>query len=97
MSAGGLTLNSATHDPVTLEPMGKPISIGNRVWCGVNVTILAGVTIGDDVVIGAGAVVTEDIPANSIAVGVPAKRVRTLDRPLDKPLWNWTDYKPASQ
>ena len=62
-----------------------------------NVTILAGVTIGDDVVIGAGAVVTEDIPANSIAVGVPAKRVRTLDRPLDKPLWNWTDYKPGSQ
>jgi maltose O-acetyltransferase len=97
LSAGGLTLNSATHDPVTLKPEGKPISVGNRVWCGVNVTILARVTIGDDVVIGAGAVVIEDIPANSIAVGVPAKRVKSLDRPLDKVLWTWTDYKAGSQ
>jgi len=69
LSAGGLTLNSGGHDPLTLEPMGGPIKIGNRVWCGVNVTILGGVTIGDDVVLGAGSVVVKDIPANCNEAG----------------------------
>ena len=81
MSAGGLTLNSATHDPVTLAPIGKPITIGNRVWCGQNVTILAGITIGDDVVLGAGSVVVDDVPAGSVVGGVPARKIRDLNRP----------------
>lgn len=54
-----------------------PIAIGNHVWIGMNVTILKGVTIGDGAIIGAGAVVTNDIPPNCIAVGVPAKVVKT--------------------
>jgi maltose O-acetyltransferase len=83
MSAGGLVINSATHDPVTLESIGKPVDIGQRVWCGQNVTILAGVVIGDDVVIGAGSVVIHSIPSNSIAVGVPARVIKPLVR--DKP------------
>src|SRR5207248_3184205 len=41
LAAGNLTLNSATHDPVSLSPIGQPIVIGNRVWCGTNVTILS--------------------------------------------------------
>jgi acetyltransferase-like isoleucine patch superfamily enzyme len=80
LSAGGLTLNSATHDPVTLQSIGSPIKIGHRVWCGLNVTILSGVTIGDDVVIGAGSLVNRDIPSNSVAVGVPAKKIKDLIR-----------------
>ena len=80
MSAGGLVINSATHDPVTWESVGKPIVVGQRVWCGQNVTILAGVTIGNDVVIGAGAVVAHDIPSNSIAAGVPARVIKPLLR-----------------
>jgi maltose O-acetyltransferase len=91
LSAGGLTLNSATHDPITLNPVGKPITIGNRVWCGVNVTILAGVSIGNDVVIGAGSVVVSDIPANSVAGGVPARKIRDLDRMPEQLLWRWAD------
>jgi acetyltransferase-like isoleucine patch superfamily enzyme len=79
-AAGGLTLNSATHDPITLQPKGVAIKIGDRVWCGVNVTIIAGVTIGDDVVIGAGSVVVKDLPSNCVAVGVPAKPFKELDR-----------------
>ncbi len=89
LSAPGLSLNSGYHDPVTLKPAGAPISIGNRVWCGVNVTILAGVTIGDDVVIGAGSLVRSDIPSGSIAAGVPAKVIRPLDRHPATKLWTW--------
>jgi maltose O-acetyltransferase len=99
MAAGGLTLNSATHDPVTLQPRGEPITIGSRVWCGQNVTILAGVTIGDDVVIGAGSVVTESLPARCIAVGVPARKIRDLDRASGISLYSWartTITVPAS-
>jgi acetyltransferase-like isoleucine patch superfamily enzyme len=46
------------------------------VWIGANVTILPGVTIGDHTVIGAGSVVTKNVAANSIAVGVPARVIR---------------------
>ena len=56
----------------------KPVRIGNDVWIGGHVTILPGVTIGDNVVIGAGAVVTKDIPANSLAMGVPARVVKEI-------------------
>lgn len=80
LGAGGLSINSATHDPTTLESIGKPITIGDRVWVGLNVSIIAGVTIGNDVVIGAGSVVTKDIPSNSIAAGVPARVIKRLDR-----------------
>ena len=56
-----------------------PIVIGNNVWLGGGVIVCPGVTIGDDCVIGAGAVVTRDIPARSLAVGSPARVIRTLD------------------
>ena len=53
-----------------------PVSIGNDVWIGGRVIILPGVNIGDGCIIGAGAVVTKDIPSYCVAVGVPAKVVR---------------------
>lgn len=56
----------------------KPVNIGNDVWIGGNVVIVPGITIGNYVVIGAGAVVTKDIPDNSLAVGNPAKVIRTI-------------------
>ena len=59
----------------------EPIIIGDNVWIGRNALVLPGVTIGDNSVIGAGAVVTTDIPADSIAVGSPARVVRTMDIP----------------
>lgn len=55
-----------------------PVIIGCNVWLGANVTVLPGVTIGDDAVIGAGSVVTKDIPARTIAVGSPARVVRAI-------------------
>ena len=57
---------------------GFPIRIGNNVWIGGNTVILPGVTIGDNAVIGAGSVVTKDIPANAVAVGNPCKVIREI-------------------
>lgn len=62
----------------TLVEWAEPVIIGNNVWMGGSVTILPGVTIGDNVVIGAGSVVAKDIPANTVAVGNPARIVKRL-------------------
>ena len=56
----------------------KPIKVGNNVWFGGNVVVLPGVTIGDNTTIGAGSIVTRDIPSNSIAHGNPCKVVKTI-------------------
>lgn len=56
----------------------KPVHIGNDCWLGANVTVCPGVTIGDGCVIGAGSVVTRDIPPNSFAAGVPCRVVREI-------------------
>lgn len=56
----------------------KTITVGDNVWIGGNVTVLPGVNIGSNVVIGAGSVVNKDIPSNVVAVGNPCKIVRNL-------------------
>lgn len=56
----------------------KPVHIGNDCWFGASVTVCPGVTIGDNCVIGAGSVVTRDIPSNSFAAGVPCKVIRKI-------------------
>lgn len=69
-------------DPVernTRQEWALPVTIGNNVWIGGGVQILPGVRIGDNVTIGAGSVVVKDIPANSVAVGNPARVVKKLD------------------
>ncbi len=57
----------------------RPVTIGERCWIGGHVTICPGVTIGDRCVIGAGSVVVKDIPADSLAVGNPARVIRKLN------------------
>lgn len=56
-----------------------PITIGDNVWIGGNCVILAGVSIGENTVIGAGSVVTKNIPPNVVAVGNPCKPIRSLE------------------
>ena len=55
-----------------------PITIGHNVWIGANVTVLPGVSIGDDSIIGAGSVVTKDIPSGVMAVGNPCRVIREI-------------------
>ncbi|QHF23159.1 sugar O-acetyltransferase [Rathayibacter sp. VKM Ac-2804] len=57
----------------------RPITIGDNVWLGGGVIVCPGVSIGDDSVIGAGAVVTRDIPAGVVAVGNPARVIRSVE------------------
>lgn len=78
-------LDSETR--ISLLEYAKPITVGNRVWFGGNVTVLPGVTIGDDTVIGAGSVVTKDIPSGVLAVGNPCKVLRKIS-PDDKNKYN---------
>jgi len=62
--------------PVKRDLVSSPIVIGNNCWFGDRVFIMPGVTIGDGVVVGAGSIVTKDIPANSLVVGAPAKIIK---------------------
>lgn len=62
----------------------KPITLGNDVYVGNNVLFMPGVHVGNRVVIGAGAVVTKDIPDNSVVVGVPARVIKSADEYLEK-------------
>ncbi len=79
-------LLTPTH-PVDPEPRrakweaAEPITIGDNVWLGGGAIVLPGVTIGENTVVGAGAVVPRDLPPNVVAVGNPARVVRTLDGP----------------
>ena len=72
------TLNHdlAPHKRANMIP--APVKIGNSVWVGAHATILAGVTVGDNAVIAAGAVVTKDVPANVVVAGVPAKIIKEI-------------------
>lgn len=73
------TLNHgiAPEDRVHTYP--APIVLGKNVWVGSNATILQGVTVGDNAIIAAGAVVTKDVPADTIVGGVPAKVIRGIN------------------
>lgn len=92
MSAGGLTIDDDTrislnctiatnnHDFYERDIITcKPVHIKRNAWLGVNVTILPGVTIGENAIVGAGSVVTKDVPDNAIVVGNPAKVIKYLD------------------
>lgn len=81
--ATGVHIVTATH-PVDPEPRrlgwesAEPITLGDNVWLGSVAVVCPGVTIGDDTVVGAGAVVTRDLPAGVVAAGVPARVLREI-------------------
>ena len=83
MLGPGVCISTAEH-PLSPElrrnglQYNKPVHIEDNVWIGAGAVILAGVTIGRNAVIGAGSVVTKDIPADSLALGIPAKVIRSI-------------------
>ncbi len=87
MLANGCFVTDANHRfddptrPITWQGFTNkgPTRIGDNVWCGANVVVTSGVTIGERCVIGANSVVTTDVPAGSIAAGAPARVVRAID------------------
>lgn len=76
--APGVKVISANHNPKTLSNhnFNKPITIGNNCWLGANSIVLPGVSLGDNVIVGAGAVVTRSYGDNVVLVGVPAKPLK---------------------
>lgn len=72
----GSSQSDPSLPPVKRDLDSSPIIIGKNCWFGDRVFIMPGVKIGDGVIVGAGSIVTKDIPSNSIAVGVPAKVVK---------------------
>lgn len=92
MSRGGITIGDNTqiaanvqilsnnHDVYDLSVLTcKPVEIGKNVWIGAGTTILPGVRIGDNAVIGAASVVTKDVPNRAVAVCNPARVIKMLD------------------
>ena len=79
--APNVCFHAAGHEISNLDysHAGGQIVVGNEVWIGAGVIVLSGVTIGDRSVIGAGSVVTKDIPPDSVAVGMPARVIRTRE------------------
>lgn len=78
-----VTITTLNHEFIpekrqSLSP--KPVYVGKNVWIGANVTILPGITIGDNAIIGAGSIVVKNIPANAIAVGNPARVIKTIKK-----------------
>ncbi len=78
--APGVGIVSANHDPLdnARHIAAPPIRIGKRCWIGMNAVILPGVTLGDNVIVGAGAVVTKSVPPFSVVAGNPARVIRRL-------------------
>lgn len=64
--------------PDDREVVTKPVRIGNNVWIGEGAAVMPGVTVGNGVIIGTNAVVTHDVPDNTIVAGVPAKPIKSF-------------------
>ena len=73
------TLNHDLDPKHRKDMLPAPVKIGKNVWIGAHATILQGVTIGDNSVVAAGAVVTKDVPPNTVVGGVPAKIIKTIE------------------
>lgn len=83
MIGPGTSLLTVNHEPGNIRVvMTKPIHIKKNAWIGGSVRILPGVTIGENAIVGTGAVVTRDVPDNAVAAGVPARVLKMIEIPI---------------
>lgn len=75
-----ITENHAEEPELRMYVYGKPIVIKRKAWLGAGVTVLPGVTIGENAIVGAGSVVTKDVPDNTIVAGIPARIIRNIKK-----------------
>lgn len=98
ISEVGVPISHADWVGKYAEQLSRPVVIGSDVWIGYGVTVLSGVQIGDSAIIGAGSVVTKDVPANSIAVGNPARVVgERFDAPAFGHHWETLEARGFSR
>lgn len=83
-----------TREMPDMQRFGK-IEIKDNCYIGVNCVILPNVTIGPNSIVGAGAVVTKDVPPNTVVAGVPARRIRSIESYREKLLKTWEGQRPA--
>jgi acetyltransferase-like isoleucine patch superfamily enzyme len=88
--AGSVCVANGWHDIYSLEPRSGPLYIGRGCWIGTGSRIIGSVTIGDNVIIGAGSLVIRDVPNNAIVVGVPARVIKY--RILPNKIWHLSGY-----
>ena len=90
-----ITINHDVNPENSSATYGRPIVIEDKVWIGINSTILPGVKIGYGAIVGAGSVVTKDVPPYAIVGGVPAKLIRkrfdedVISRLVELRWWDW--------
>ena len=89
MIGPGTLITTVNHPLSPAKPrrhigQAKAVKIGNELWVGGNCTILPGVTIGNNVVVAAGAVVTKDVPDNRVVGGVPAKVIKEIENDIEE-------------
>ena len=73
------TINHDLNPEMRANMLPAPVKIGNSVWVGAHATILAGVPVGNNSIVAAGAVVTKDVPENVVVAGVPAKIIKRIE------------------
>ncbi len=93
MIASHTVITSLTHDPEApiyrRTLIKRSVKIGNNVWIGAEAIILPGVTISDGAIIGAGSIVTKDVPSNTTVAGVSAKPIRILNNKKESCFYPW--------
>lgn len=96
MIASDVIMTNGAHKIDNFAPYSRPLSIGKGCWIGTGVKIVGGLKIGNNVVIGAGSVVINDIPDNAIVVGIPGKIINY--RNLPEKVWHFGDtwFSPES-
>ena len=102
MIAADVVISNGWHDKSTLEPASGPTTIGHGAWIGTAARIVGSVTVGENAIVGAGALVIRDVPPNAIVAGVPARLLAQRETParawhLGGVYFRTSDFRPEGE